>query len=142
MCSGSQNNANPCEVVARRRWTTARGPARANVIDQNRRGQSHRIALADSVFLQELQMSLLCSLPIGNLLETVDVPLYKLGQSRISVLRLHHRRGVLKLNLAVLRPARSCRAIRKRLRFLMNDRLALSEPDDRCIASRTVRLLS
>lgn len=92
--------------------------------------------------LQEFQVSLLTALALRDALEVVDVPANEPGERWCALLDAGRRGRIFKDHLSVLRPAHGRRSVRECPGFLVEDRLSPTQPNDRCIAGRAVRLLA
>src|SRR5271165_2463767 len=110
---GPQHDANPDQIVHDRRGAHAVRSTAAHVADQRRRGEFQCVYLADSVSLEELEMTLLASLPFGNRLEGLDVPADERCQRDGVVLPAAWHSLVFELHFAVLGPACGSRTLRK-----------------------------
>ena len=110
------------------------------MIDQHRRGERQDIRLADRVTLEELQMGLLASLPLGDRLERVNVPTDELRERDCTVLLSSQRRRILEVDFSVPCPGQSRGPMCEGPGFPMDDRLAHALAHDRGLAGRAVRL--
>ena len=63
------DDPNPSQVVGGGGGAGADSATAPNVIDEDGSGEQERVALADRVVLQKLQVGLLASLPLGDRLE-------------------------------------------------------------------------
>jgi hypothetical protein len=82
-------DADTDKIVDDGRRACAFGAARAHMIDQHRGREHQGVRLADGVTLEELQMGLLASLPLGDRLEGLDVPPDQFRERRCTVLDGH-----------------------------------------------------
>ena len=85
----------------------------AHVADQRSCGEFQGVYLVDSVALEELEMTLLASLPSGDRLEGLDVPADERCQRNGVVLPAAWHGLVFELHFAVLGPACGGRTLRK-----------------------------
>src|SRR5437660_11007005 len=82
------------------------------------------------MLFQKLQVGLLAPLPLGNLLERIDIPPDEFRESRRTVLGAYESSRVLKRHFAMLCPRLGGGAMSKGLCFLMDDRLSYANSDD------------
>jgi hypothetical protein len=112
------------------------------VLHQTSRRQRKYIALADPVPFEKLEVSLFAALPSRDGLESIDVPADHTSQALGAALGSGDSRGVFELDLAMSGPGERRGAMGEGLRFAVNNRLSLSDSDDRRVPSEAVRLLS
>src|SRR5580698_4471353 len=137
-----QHDANPDQIVHDRRRSCAVGSTAAHVANQRRGGEFQGIYLTDRVAFEELEVALLASLPFGNRLEGLNVPADERCQRNGLVLPAAWHSLVFELHFAVLGPTGGRGPMSESPGLLMNDRLSTAQPNDRCIAGGTVRLLA
>jgi hypothetical protein len=137
---GPQHDANPDQIIHHRRRARAVRATTAHMTDQRRRSEFQGVYLADSVALEELEMTLLASLPFGNRLEGLDVPPDQCCQRNGPVLPAAWYGLVFELNLAVFGPACRSRTLRKGTVLLLDQRSPFTDANDRGVARGTVGL--
>lgn len=127
---GSQHDANPDQIIHDRRRACAIRSTTAHVANQRGGGELQGIHFTDRVVLEELEMTLLASLPSGDRLEGFDVPADEGREADGPVLLAAGYGLVFELYFAV----HEC------LGFPMDDHLVQALPYDRGVADRTIGL--
>ena len=140
--SGSQDDADPDQVICHGGRSGAFSAPRANVIDQHRGGQVHGVHLAERMALQEFEMGLLAALPFGDRLERLDIPTDQLGERGRSLLLTDKCGGIFECNLAMSGPAQRRSSMRESLAFPVNDRPTTANADDCRIARDAIGLFA
>jgi hypothetical protein len=110
------------------------------VANQRRGGELQGIHFADCVVLEELEMTLLASLPSGDRLEGFDVPADEGREADGPVLLAAGYGLVFELYFAVPGPGQRRGAVYECLGFPMDDHLVQTLPYDRGVADRTIGL--
>jgi hypothetical protein len=77
---GTQDNADPHQIIDDRGGPGPIGPPCPHVFDQNGRREIEDVGFADGVASEEFHMALLAPLPLRDRLEGLDVPSNELGQ--------------------------------------------------------------
>ncbi len=132
-----KDDPNPSQVVGHGGGSGTGSATAPNMIDEDGGGEQERVALADRVVLQKLQVGLLASLPLGDRLELIDVPPNELAQARRPVLDSDESCRILQGYLAGLRPLLCRCTVLKRLGFAVDDHALPLDADVGRIASRT-----
>lgn len=139
---GSQDDANPDQVVDHGRWSGAVRTARLYMPNKVGGREGERIGFAERMPLQEFQMSLFASLPARDRLERVDVPADQFCERRCAEPLASQLRWIFERDFAVLCPAQRRGAMREGSTLLMQHRRAAADANNRRVARRTVRLFA
>jgi hypothetical protein len=112
------------------------------VVNQLGGGEGECVGFAERMALQELQVSLLASLPLRDRLECVDIPAYELAERGCTLLDARERGWILKGDFAVFGPTDGGGAMRECSTFTMQNRRGAAYAYYRRISRRTVGLLA
>jgi hypothetical protein len=139
---GSQNDADPNQIVDDGRWASTLRATCLNVPNEIGGREGVRNGLAERVALQEFQVRLFASLSTRDSLKRLDVPTDQFRNRRRAELLSRQLVGVFERDFAMLCPAQRRRAMSEGPALLVEHCRAAAEANNRRVARRTVRLFA